>query len=236
MGRQPTLALTTLPPVGYTIDDRGFKYAVTAAAPHTNRAGERSAIITWRGVCAECGAAFLQKTGFRVYGFSRRCDEHKSAMKAARPFGSTGAFGGRQVTPVAINELQDPRLVAALAENERLRALLGPSFHGVSVGRISGARLNPDDHADHSAIALGYGMAAPDAEPETNDEAWSRASEVIGRIEEPGPWGVRVRYKFTDEADEALPDWVYYPDAVAPDSLAHMADAIAAADLMGGVS
>lgn len=82
---------TTLPEPGFELIDKGFRYVVTAAQPHTNQKGEPSAIVTWRGWCAHDGQPFEFKTGAKVYNLARRCKVHNAGWAIATPYATDKA-------------------------------------------------------------------------------------------------------------------------------------------------
>lgn len=74
---------------GETIVERGargrrFAYTLTAVEPYTRAGGAASALLTWVGECAVCGAPFATKSGRRPRGLARTCLSHRGAWPGSR--------------------------------------------------------------------------------------------------------------------------------------------------------
>jgi hypothetical protein len=60
-----------------------FGYQLTDIKPYTTIHGVPSAILTWRGTCAVCGAPFTVTTGRQPPRWLRRtCPKHRGHYKA----------------------------------------------------------------------------------------------------------------------------------------------------------
>ena len=78
--------------MGDTFRERGargrtFVYRLVGAAPYETRSGAASALLTWQGQCAMCGAAFTLTTGRRPHELARTCERHRGKAPSRWPVG-----------------------------------------------------------------------------------------------------------------------------------------------------
>ena len=78
--------------MGDTFRERGargriFVYRLVGTAPYATRTGAASALLTWQGQCAMCGADFYQTTGRRPHEMLRTCQRHRGKAPWRWPAG-----------------------------------------------------------------------------------------------------------------------------------------------------
>jgi hypothetical protein len=88
------LKFRVVPMAGKTIDYRGQEYKLIGSAPHRNRKGELSVILTWKTHCLECGVAFTTTSALCTKYLTRRCPKHRKAGKGV-VMKKTSSRGGR---------------------------------------------------------------------------------------------------------------------------------------------
>ena len=77
MTTKPLLRFAKAPPLGVAIEHDDQVFEVITSEPYTNRRGEETGLLTWRTGCRVCGGAVEFKTGWSIYAFGKRCDDHK---------------------------------------------------------------------------------------------------------------------------------------------------------------
>lgn len=69
------------------IDQCGHIYRLVGSRPHVTRHGRQSAVLTWRGTCADCGGPFEFMTGREFPRYvNRRCRKHRKPRVPALPY------------------------------------------------------------------------------------------------------------------------------------------------------
>ena len=99
------IAFRQVPTIGTVLMIDAQRYVVVATLPHRRKDGRLSAIITWRGHCADCGEPFELRTGLKAQAINRRCETHHTpgrAVTAAARQRAKRAFAKRKSETIAV--------------------------------------------------------------------------------------------------------------------------------------
>ncbi len=149
------------PPASGTVfqDKAGFTYEMIECAPHKNRDGSSSFLLTMKGTCADCGKPFIFKQGPSRGSLPRRCpaDAKGKGREKTYPWGSAPAVmqdgrSEKEIVSGFLNAMDNDRIAGVaivgfdgtVIPSEQVSAALDVLFAYVDL-RYAPKELEPEE-------------------------------------------------------------------------------------------